>query len=63
MNIGLNISMGNFTEISLSFSKGLQFGNVFTLLELLEEKNVFRDMRFSWFVVSFEFSLEVCGMF
>jgi hypothetical protein len=30
------------------FSKGLQFGNVTTLLELLDEKNLFREMRFSW---------------
>ncbi|UJR10843.1 hypothetical protein I4U23_015031 [Adineta vaga] len=30
------------------YCKGLQFGNVMTLLQLLDEKNMFREMRFSW---------------
>ncbi|CAF4716108.1 unnamed protein product, partial [Rotaria sp. Silwood2] len=30
------------------FSKGLQFGNVLTLLQLLDEKNLLREMRFCW---------------
>ncbi|CAF4908862.1 unnamed protein product, partial [Rotaria sp. Silwood1] len=30
------------------YCKGLQFGNVLTLLQLLDEKNLLREMRFSW---------------
>lgn len=51
MNIGSKIFLFFFDEISsLIFSKGLQFGNVLTLMEFLEEKNIFRDMRFCWCV-------------
>jgi hypothetical protein len=37
-----------FFRICIIFSKGFQFGNVLTLLQLLDEKNFFRDMRFCW---------------
>ena len=52
MNIGghsLSLCLDRDTSpLRSPFSKGLQFGNVTTLLELLDEKNLFREMRFSW---------------
>jgi hypothetical protein len=47
MNIG-KIFLEFIFRICFIFSKGLQFGNVMTLLQLLDEKNLFREMRFCW---------------
>ncbi len=46
MNIGNRFF--EFILIIFMYSKGLQFGNVLTLLQLLDEKNFFRQMHFCW---------------